>query len=242
MAFNAGHIHFSTLKRSYHSSTIITEQSNYKTKAFQVEIEVRHDLRSACFTDTPKFLETFFPILDDRITDILSKIDNSLWHNFPDSSDKTRKEKSYYMPFVDLANAIHAACGKGVRPNRWLSDPHRSPLSYDTKAADLQPDIIAALGVPDNTSVESSVPTKVPWYRVLVPMEVKKDNVEKAAAVQLFTYIRQVLHESVDRRFVFGLVLADRNITVYLADRSGVLGSTNFNMHDVRYHFLCHIS
>ena len=242
MAFNAGHIHFSTLKRSYHSSTIITEQSNYKTKAFQVEIEVRHDLRSACFTDTPKFLETFFPILDDKIIDILSKIDNSLWHNFSDSSDKTRKGKSYYMPFVDLANAIHAACGKGVRPNRWLSDPHRSPLSYDAKAADLQPDIIAALGVSDDTSVESSVPTKIPWHGVLVPMEVKKDNVEKAAAVQLFTYIRQVLHESVDRRFVFGLVLADRNITVYLADRSGVLGSTNFNMHDVRYYFLCHIS
>ena len=233
--------HFSSLKRSHGSSTVVTEQSNYKTKAIQVENEIRDELRSAFFTDTPGFLDTFFPGLDDKITDILTKLDDSLWLKFPDSSDKNRKEKSYYSPFVDLANAVHVACGKDLRPSRWLPDPHRSPPSYDTKAADLQPDIIAALGVPDtpkDTSAKSSVPTKVPWHRILVPMEVKKGDVEKAAALQLFTYIRQVFHESVDRRFVFGLVLADRNITIYLADRSGVLGSTSFNMHDVRHHFL----
>jgi hypothetical protein len=64
-------------------------------------------------------------------------------------------------------------------------------------------------------------------------MEVKRENVQWAAALRLFKYIRQVFHESFDRRFVFGLVLARSNITVYLADRSGILGSENFDMHDV---------
>jgi hypothetical protein len=64
-------------------------------------------------------------------------------------------------------------------------------------------------------------------------MEVKRENVQWAAALQLFKYIRQVFHESFDRRFVFGVVLARSNITVYLADRSGILGSETFDIHKV---------
>ena len=66
-----------------------------------------------------------------------------------------------------------------------------------------------------------------------MPMEVKRENVQWAAALQLFKYIRQVFHESFDRRFVFGIVLARSKITVYLADRSGILGSDYFDMHEV---------
>lgn len=31
---------------------------------------------------------------------------------------------------------------------RWLSDPHRSPTSVDTKAADLELDFVSVLGFP----------------------------------------------------------------------------------------------
>jgi hypothetical protein len=64
-------------------------------------------------------------------------------------------------------------------------------------------------------------------------IEVKRENVQWAAALQLFKYIRQVFQESFDRRFVFGIVSARSNVTVYLADRSGTLGSENFDMHKV---------
>jgi hypothetical protein len=64
-------------------------------------------------------------------------------------------------------------------------------------------------------------------------MEVKKSDVSLAAALQLFKYQRQVFHDSIDRRFVFGIVLAQRNVSVYLANRSGVLGSEVFDMHEV---------
>lgn len=233
---------FSSRKRSHGSASIATEQSNYKTKAIQVENELRRELHGAFFAETPRFLDTFFPIKDDKITKIYKAMGDSLWSEFPDSSDANRKEKAYYAPFAKLANAIHAACGKEARSGlRWLSDPNRTPPSYDTKAADLRPDIVAALEGPDtpeDTSAKPSAPTQVPWHQILVPMEVKKDN--RGAAMQLFTYIRQVFHESVDRRFVFGLVLADRNITIYLADRSGVLGSTCFDMQNVSPSFpLC---
>jgi hypothetical protein len=54
-------------------------------------------------------------------------------------------------------------------------------------------------------------------------------------------YIRQLFfNESFDRRFVFGFVLARSNITVYLADRSGILGFENCDMHDVGdFHIHC---
>lgn len=64
-------------------------------------------------------------------------------------------------------------------------------------------------------------------------MEVKRENVEWTAALQLFEYIRQVLHESHDRGFVFEIVWVRSNITVYLTGRSGVLGSETFDMHEV---------
>lgn len=228
-------------KYSHHSTTVVTQEPSYQTKAIEVENELRNELRNAFFAETPRFLDTFFPVSDNKITEIYNALGDFMWSGFPDSSDEHRQERAYCQRFVDLANAIHAACGNDAHSNlRWSSAPTRYPTTYDTKAADLQPDIVAALGVTDvpmATSVKSLKQTKVPRHQILVPMEVKKDSMGVAAPMQLFKYIRQVFRDTVDRRFVFGLVLANRDITIYLADRSGILGSTSFDMHDVRLYF-----
>ncbi|KAI0727479.1 hypothetical protein C8Q72DRAFT_446570 [Fomitopsis betulina] len=41
-----------------------------------------------------------------------------------------------------------------------------------------------------------------------------------------------ILHEVVDRSFVLGIVLAHTNLSVYLADWTGVLGSNRFDIHE----------
>jgi len=44
--------------------------------------------------------------------------------------------------------------------------------------------------------------------------------------------MHMVFRESIDRSFVLGNVIACANMSVYLADRTGVLGSVVFNIHE----------
>jgi hypothetical protein len=58
------------------------------------------------------------------------------------------------------------------------------------------------------------------------------------ALTQICRYMRQVLGEQLDRRFVVGLALCFDQLTVLLSDRSGILGtSTPINIHEVRGRF-----
>ena len=51
---------------------------------------------------------------------------------------------------------------------------------------------------------------------------------------QLFGYLRRILREQLDRRFVFGLTVGPDMMTVWLHDRSGVIGTkTSINIHEV---------
>ena len=79
------------------------------------------------------------------------------------------------------------------------------------------------------------------WNRVLVPIEMKKRHYyggvdgEPPALLQLLKNMRMVFHEAVDRTFVHDIVLAHTNMSVYVADRTGVLRSSSFDIHEVRY-------
>ena len=244
-------------KRVFREAAIETQQSDYKTRSIEVEKELRQELYGAIFVDTPCFLDTFFsvpPDIADRISETARTQgyhNGSRWTAFPEPN-KHHYEKELYGPFVKIANFITDECSTDTKFDlHWLSDPHRSPTSVDAKAADVEPDIIGVLGFSKAAPAEAesrqkserkprdSKFPKAPWRRVHVPMEVKRENVQWAAALQLFKYIRQVFHESFDRRFVFGIVLARSNITVYLADRSGILGSETFDIHEVS-HFYSH--
>jgi len=83
------------------------------------------------------------------------------------------------------------------------------------------------------------------WLHVLVTVEIKPWEPEKIKEhiVQLMSYLRQILREQMDRRFVPGLLLCRREMTVWIADRSGVLGGkTSFDIHKVSvsaYGILC---
>jgi hypothetical protein len=75
------------------------------------------------------------------------------------------------------------------------------------------------------------------WLRVHVPIEIKAGK-KKAdfidAVTQLFGYMRQLFREQLDRRFVLGLAFCDTELSVWLCDRSGLLGTTTpFNVHKV---------
>jgi hypothetical protein len=200
-----------------------------------VEEELRKELCGAVFVDTPNFLEELFNVPTNVIDNIYEKAckgknpyyTQSKWRDIPTSM---KAENKLYLPFVKVANFITAKCPKHRLDVRWLSDPNRDPVLADKSAAEMKPDIVSVLGFPMDAEQRGD---KAPWRRIHTPMEVKKSDASLAAALQLFKYQRQVFHESIDRRFVFGIVLAQRNVSVYLADRSGVLGSEVFDMHEV---------
>ena len=51
---------------------------------------------------------------------------------------------------------------------------------------------------------------------------------------QLVGYLRRILREQLDRRFVFGLTLGPEMMTVWVHDRSGLLGTQKaINIHEV---------
>ncbi|KAH9835356.1 uncharacterized protein C8Q71DRAFT_811995 [Rhodofomes roseus] len=137
------------------------------------------------------------------------------------------QELELYAPFVALVQSItnYTSRMAGAQMNgvRWRDYHSIMPLSRDPGAPEIRPDIIATIGVANNESV--------PWSRILVPVEVKKQKREGPALLQLLKYMHMVFHEAVDRCFVFGIIIACANMSVYLADRTGVLGSSVFNIH-----------
>ena len=61
------------------------------------------------------------------------------------------------------------------------------------------------------------------------------DQNDKELISQLLTYLRLIMVEQKDRRFVFGLFLSNMQVSVWLQDRSGVLGmDVPINIHEVR--------
>lgn len=156
------------------------------------------------------------------------------WRGFP--PDDKYSEPDLYAPFVHVANSISeysiaaasgTSCSGSCQSIRWLSYPYRPVPNNCAPATDFKPDIIAAV------NFSGDVLEKVPWPRIQVVMEVKKFAAAHSAALQVAKYMRQVFRECLDRRFVLGLVLSHRKVAVYLADRSGLVGSETFDMHTV---------
>jgi hypothetical protein len=80
------------------------------------------------------------------------------------------------------------------------------------------------------------------WLQIIALAEVKRTDHDKWDSLikQLMGYLRRILREQLDRRFVFGLTLGPATMTVWMHDRSGVLGTrTSINFHEVRETRIC---
>ncbi|TFY71311.1 hypothetical protein EVG20_g1703 [Dentipellis fragilis] len=137
----------------------------------------------------------------------------------------------------------------------WRVQPDKAPTSLDDYASLIRPDIVASLSKDaDDKAVlanedkllehvrklgkdaklsrtqreELSDKLSVWWLRVHVPVEVKYSDSEQEMWVgvdQLCNYMKSVLAEQLDRRFVIGLVICKYKLTVWLCDRSGLIGT-----------------
>ncbi|RDB18915.1 hypothetical protein Hypma_014319 [Hypsizygus marmoreus] len=226
-----------------------------RTRAAQVLEMVKHDAQGNCHVaETEEFLDKLFPVEPSIVNDVYSELlksgaydqDNEVWKDMPKSS---KKESEYYAPFVTAAEAIrkaHSAIEEVPYRNIWVARPNQAPKLKDPAAVLIRPDVMSILGLEGESdkwetliagSKEEAERLKAIvawWLRVHVVVEIKpaegKDILDHI--YQLMGYLRQVLREQVDRRFVPGMLLCKTELSVWLADRSGVLGTeTTFNIH-----------
>lgn len=205
---------------------------------------VSEELWTSVFCDIPLFLETIFPIPEALVDEVFASV--SRFNRHYDISKKTKRWKSYPLtrlqagdersvcaPFLKLVDIIVRSIPKGQKANALQWHINDKPLrARDRCLPEIKPDIVATLGVHPE-----EVPSSVPWSRVFVPVAVKTQTAKSggSAVLELAKYMRLIFHESVDRCFVLGLVLARSNVTVYLAHRAGIIGSRTLNIHEVRF-------
>ena len=148
-------------------------------------------------------------------------------------------------------------------PTTWADYHTRSPKTHDSKAAQLRPDVLFALKLVADHAQSSAFQVRIPfsdestivitenpqeeqaenpnvlqliwWLQIIAAVEVKRSESSWDDLIrQLIGYLRRILREQLDRRFVFGLTLGPATMTVWMHDRSGVIGTkTSIDIHKV---------
>ncbi|TRM59825.1 hypothetical protein BD626DRAFT_143997 [Schizophyllum amplum] len=160
------------------------------------------------------------------------------WRGFPADSQSIL-ESQLYEPFVECANAI-AKAAKGlagldenqVRDAAWVDYHKRSPKFLDAKEALVKPDCLLALAAfgdimdMDDETLEKEKKKTLFWLQAVAAVEAKRkiDQTDEDVVRQLLGYLRMIMVEQKDRRFALGLAYSRARLSVWLQDRSGVLG------------------
>ncbi|EIN05137.1 hypothetical protein PUNSTDRAFT_146039 [Punctularia strigosozonata HHB-11173 SS5] len=227
-----------TTSQTYHRAGI-TSAREMTTKVL-AEVGGR-----ACTIDTLDFLEDILGSNDDEV-DLASEVykrlkdaghydtNIKLWKDFP---LEISQEQELYAPFVNAATAIGDTLRTlGHEPRTsvlWTDGADISPISPNLAAPKLRPDILATIGQRNLDQEQQVTPH---WTRVHSPIEVKKksdDDTVAPAIAQLGNYMRMVLSEQVNRRFVLGLLFCGTELSAWMCDRSGLVGMQHaFDIHE----------
>jgi hypothetical protein len=186
-------------------------------------------MKGGVFANTPDFLSKFFPADEDLVARIKRDLcdDGSLldkdgrWIKLPPS---LIDELKLCEPFVKILAYIHHRCPEDQRHNiTWRSNLNKAPDSdfdFDWKS-----DAVAEL--------DANLQEDTQWAKILFPIEIKKAHRPFPALPQLMGYAGGTLREQPNRRFVYDLTLCKTMAQVWLFDRSGALGSQQFDVHSV---------
>ncbi|KAI8968745.1 hypothetical protein BD414DRAFT_582045 [Trametes punicea] len=192
--------------------------------------------------DHEQFLDKILPVdggAVDKIYRLLLEdktYDDGHWCGFPQHGAGF-KEDDLYEPFVSVANKIAAAARhdgedeEQVRDASWVDYHHMSPRYLNAEGAKVRPDCLLALGalakvVGNGSALAEDKKEELFWLQAVAAVEAKREIrvKDEELILQLLCYLRMILVEQKDRRFALGLALSRTQISVWLQDRSGVLG------------------
>ncbi|KAI0653804.1 hypothetical protein C8Q70DRAFT_1059019 [Cubamyces menziesii] len=163
------------------------------------------------------------------------------WAGFPPAQGKY-KELALYPAFIEVANdiakAARAEVGERedqVREAVWVDYHSQVPQTLEEGATLIRPDCALAMAFADPLKAPPDGIEKLRWLQFVAAVEAKRnfDQNDKELISQLLTYLRLIMVEQKDRRFAFGLFLSNMQVSVWLQDRSGVLGmDVPINIHE----------
>ncbi|KAF9000920.1 hypothetical protein BDZ89DRAFT_1147122 [Hymenopellis radicata] len=244
------------LSRTMNAETAATVREDVDADfAKQCRVAQTKDFMQKLFPVPDNIIEEVY-----RTVQINLDYDGKRWKDFPPENTVV-KEKALYAPFVNAANAIRTATEAAQAEENhelrdvaeWVDYHSQTPQSSDPDAAAIRPDCLLAHNVSKFKEVASANERKqtaekdkeaqrkekleasVWWLQIICAVEMKRKDSQSQRDVvkQLIGYLRRILREQLDRRFVFGLTLGPNRMTVWLHDRSGVLGTTtSFNIHE----------
>ncbi|KAF8518660.1 hypothetical protein BU17DRAFT_66290 [Hysterangium stoloniferum] len=192
-------------------------------------------------------------IYDDLVEKGLYDAKVKRWKNISRSSTCSG-EDDMYLPFVEIANAINDCAEFKVWTEvkgRWHNIHSRRPKSKGITAPSIRPNSVFASKnsniitlqkkidelkatqkekeqeMSRNDPAEKMELSQVWWLQVSTVMKMKAkatENDSAEALLQLCCYMQQMFGEQLDRRFAFGLTLCSDQLSVFLCDRSGMLG------------------
>lgn len=213
--------------------------SQYRSTADTVRADIQDAMRFHTFVNTPNMIDTFFPkdspLLAPVVEHVLERVTKrGIWRSGDKSwralPKKPKHESELYTPLTTIMRDITRiavdfckAKDHGSPCSVTWSDEHNKKIS-SRYAIEIRPDIVASF-------------MKATWWRLLQAiLEVKKSKyISAASVVQLLQYIRTALKEQIDRHFMFGMMFGKRDLSVGLVDRSGVMASEPFDIHEVRF-------
>ncbi|KAI5829422.1 hypothetical protein K523DRAFT_337872 [Schizophyllum commune Tattone D] len=200
------------------------------------------------FVTRKDFLDTLLPVdahvlnaVYQRATDQLFDKERGQWTSFPPEEEGFERG-NLNEPFVKIANYIATTAremaqitpeNEGVVCEAAWMDCLAQPPAYLDK--DTAPDLSlpgCALVMPvmvpllDDPTVPADKKEKLWWMQLIAPVASKSYSIQTDESLvrQLLKYLRSIMAEQKDRRFVFGFTLSRSRVSVWLHDRSGAVG------------------
>ncbi|KAL1707693.1 hypothetical protein EV121DRAFT_277882 [Schizophyllum commune] len=200
------------------------------------------------FVTRKDFLDTLLPVdahvlnaVNQRATDQLFDKERGQWASFP-LEEEGFESGNLNEPFVKTGNFIATTAREmaQITPENesvvceaaWMDYLAQPPAYLDKETA---PDLslpecalIMPVMVPllDDPTVPADKKQKLWWLQLIAPAASKfyPSQTDESLVRQLLKYLRSIMAEQKDRRFVFGLTLSRSRVSVWLQDRSGAIG------------------
>ncbi|KAG6918269.1 hypothetical protein DXG01_015643 [Tephrocybe rancida] len=222
---------------------------------------VKRDLDLYCrVAAVDAFINHYFKVSTTVVDEVLEKMEELghydptgerwQWNDagvFKDMPSSSAKESVFYSPLANICEAIRKAHITKHFDSRWIVSADNPPKSPDQNASLIRPDIVLLLGMEsegaewekalkelanDETKLIKVITAW--WLKIGAIIEVKRkeDKDQMEHITQLMSYLRQLLREQSDRWFVPGLMFSGNHLAVWVADRSGALGTErSFDIH-----------
>src|SRR5882724_5165813 len=204
--------------------------------ADQLVARIRHEMKDTWRQDD-RLLQKFFPIEPASVFGFSPKARKDLyndnknqkrWKGIP---SKPKSVSRLYTPLTKLMNNILHSCGISRRIRLFLNTHSGSTQVVSTPPSPMSPSLFLAGAGDEFANANAQLPRAV-TQSGLCPIEVVLDSDDHdAARDRLAADIHQMFQNQENRRFAYGLVITETEITVYMFDHSGAVASQPCNYH-----------